>query len=146
MSSAPVTDPVPEQLIASTSAYRVLAANDLVMHCTAFDAGLARILPPFQVLLAQVIQKGNDSKPILNPQGIDLFYSAASNPFDPALTKSGIFNGLTPVGTNYKISFWIDLGGGYVLANVVYDPFYPSGVLPILSQDLGLPVPNVKNT
>ena len=41
-----------------TTGYQVLAINDLGMHCGDLDTRVASILPPFQVLLSQVIQKG----------------------------------------------------------------------------------------
>ena len=41
-----------------TTGYQVVAINDLGMHCGDLDTRVSSILPPFQVLLAQVIQKG----------------------------------------------------------------------------------------
>ncbi len=71
------------------------------MHCGDLDTRIASILPPFQVMLAQVIQKG--SEPTLNPAGIDLYYSAASNPNDPV---ANVFDGIMGNGDTYKTNFW----------------------------------------
>jgi len=49
---------VAEQASVPNTSYSVLAINDLGMHCGDLDTRIASILPPFQVLLAQVIQKG----------------------------------------------------------------------------------------
>ncbi len=129
----------------NTGSYSVLAINDLGMHCGDLDTRIASILPPFQVLLAQVIQKG--SQPTLNPAGVSLYYSAAANPNDPILAKAGVLNGLKKDGSTYKTNFWATVAEG------AYDPFYPALVTPLLSglagatvpvtADVGLPVPNV---
>ncbi|WP_455219121.1 hypothetical protein, partial [Kaarinaea lacus] len=45
-------------------AYTLVAANDLGMHCADLDYQVFSILPPFNVVHAQVIQKGTrDSDP-----------------------------------------------------------------------------------
>jgi hypothetical protein len=125
-----------------TTAYQVLAVNDLGMHCGDLDTRVASILPPFQLLLAQVIKKGREPD-LLGPGQVDVFYSAASNPKDPILTTSDPdpFPGRLPSGHVYKTNFWDVVAA--------YDPFYPpgvlcSGALPC-SPDLGLPVPNVEH-
>jgi len=133
--------------VGNSGNYSVLAINDLGMHCGDLDTRVASILPPFQVLLAQVIQKG--SQPVLNPAGVSLYYSAAANPNDPILGKSGVLNGLRSDGSTYKTNFWATVAEG------AYDPFYPALVTPLLSglagatvpvtPDVGLPVPNVED-
>ncbi len=146
-STGQVLAPVAEQPQVTGGNYSVIAINDLGMHCGDYDTRVASILPPFQVLLSQVIQKG--SQPVLNPPGIELFYSAVSNPTDPVLGKSGILNGLKGDGSTYKTNFWdaVSLGA--------YDPFYPALVTPLsaglpgatvpVDPDVGLPVPNVED-
>jgi len=134
-----------------TTGYQVLAINDLGMHCGDLDTRVASILPPFQVLLSQVIQKG--AKPtLLGPTQAQVTYSAASNPNDPILSKpldpaTGYpFTGLTAKGDVFKTNFWD-------FAFEAYDPFYPPGVLgafyhpgdPAQDIDIGLPVPNVEH-
>ena len=59
---------VPEANTVLNSAFRVLAINDLGMHCGDLDTRISSILPPFQVLLGQVIQRG--ATPTLNPAGV----------------------------------------------------------------------------
>ena len=133
---------VPEQNQVLNSSFRVLAINDLGMHCGDLDTRISSILPPFQVLLGQVIQRG--STPTLNPAGVGLEYSAASNPNDPILGQPGVVRGLMADGSTYKTNFWDAVAGG------AYDPFYPSIVTPLLTgpfpvtADIGLPVPNVE--
>ena len=121
----------------------VMAINDLGMHCGDYDTRISSILPPFQVLLGQVLQRG--STPTLNPAGVSLWYSAASNPADPA-AGPGPFPGRKSDGSTYKTNFWD------AVANGSYDAFYPGGlgITPLatggfpVTTDVGLPVPNVE--
>ncbi|WP_419628012.1 hypothetical protein [Thiolapillus sp.] len=80
-----VTTAVSEALFAGNQEYRVFAANDLGMHCADLDYQIFSILPPFNVIHAQVIKKGK--KPSLLTPGtapdISVVYSATSNPNDP---------------------------------------------------------------
>lgn len=146
-----VTGVVSQQTQVPNSSYSVLAINDLGMHCGDLDTRIASILPPFQVLLSQVVQKG--STPTLNPAGVTLAYSAAANPNDPILTQSGALNGVAADGSTYKTNFWDAVRAG------TYDPFYPAynplqgpsaTLTPLagppfnVSEDTGLPVPNVE--
>ena len=137
---------VPEQNTVLNGAFRVLAINDLGMHCGDLDTRISSILPPFQVLLGQVIERG--PVPTLNPAGIGLEYSAASNPNDPILgmDPAVVQRGLRDDGSTYKTNFWDAVAGG------AYDAFYPGGlgITPLLTGvfpvtlDVGLPVPNVE--
>ena len=140
---------VDEQPIVANNNYTVLAINDLGMHCGDLDTRIASILPPFQVLLAQVVQKG--SSPTLNPAGVSIYYSAASNPNDPV---ANVFDGVMGNGDTYKTNFW-----DYPIPAGTYDAFYPaynpfnisqtltplSGPPFNVSADVGLPVPNLEN-
>lgn len=134
--------PVPERPQVLNSNYSVFAVNDLGMHCVDLDGRVANILPPFQVLLGQVIRKG--AQPVLNPTGIGLSYSAASNPVDPVLVSGMAPQGIAPNGTLYKTNFW----QGIPYAS--YDAFYPPLVTPLsgppfpVTEDIGLPVPNAE--
>jgi hypothetical protein len=132
--------PVAEQPILGNSTHKVLAVNDLGMHCGDLDTRVASILPPFQVLLAQVLQMGDEPE-LLGRTQAEVTYSAASNPDDPILSNPDAFTGVAPDGTVYKTNFWDALGLG------AYDPFYPPQVTPlanIVAVDDGLPVPNVE--
>lgn len=88
----PQPDPIP-----SLSNVQVFAFNDLGMHCMDEDYSVFSVLPPFNVLHAQVIQKGNSSqKPkILNASQVDVQYS-------PTPDSSGSVNS-TSIG---KTNFW----------------------------------------
>jgi hypothetical protein len=80
-----ITDPVFEEPFLGNQNYRVLAANDLGMHCADQDDQIFSILPPFNVLHAQVIRRGSDPD-LVTPEDfpdMSLVYSAASNPDDP---------------------------------------------------------------
>jgi hypothetical protein len=141
-STTPIDQNVVERPILTGGNYSLFAVNDLGMHCGDLDTRIASILPPFQVLLAQVVQKGE--APQLNPPDVELFYSAASNADDPnsRIEPTGIMQD----GTTFKTNFWETVALG------AYDPFYPgglgitpldSGLLPV-TPDQGLPVPNVE--
>ncbi len=114
-----------------------------VFDCGDYDTRVASILPPFQVLLAQVIQMG--SRPVLlNRTQAQVSYSAVANPNDPILDDPNAFRGVAPDGSVYKTNFWD-------VASAAYGPFYPPGILdlffdanPANNLDIGLPVPNVE--
>ena len=151
--------PVSERpIVGNNAGHTVVAINDLGMHCGDLDTRISSILPPFQVLLAQVIQKGSEPD-ILSPNQVDVFYSAASNPDDPILNKDPdtVFRGLTADGSIYKTNFW-----DYPIPGGTYDAFYPAfnplpppepqfSITPLagppfnITYDVGLPVPNVEN-
>ncbi|MBP9034229.1 MAG: PKD domain-containing protein [Pseudomonadales bacterium] len=134
--------PVPERPRVSGGNYSVFAVNDLGMHCVDLDGRIVNILPPFQVLLGQVIEKG--VTPRLNPAGITLAYSAASNPNDPILARGDAFSGIADDGSVYKTNFWEGIARG------TYDAFYPPIATPLatgpfpVTEDIGLPAPNTE--
>jgi len=129
-----------EQPFTIGSNYRILASNDLGMHCGDLDTRIASILPPFNVLHAQVLQWEQLPQPLSPADGIEVRYSAASNPADPALS---LIPTLSPNGAPYKTNFWS-------IAREAFDAFYPSGVLSAFYPnqleifDLGLPVPDIE--
>ena len=141
--------PVSEQSLIGLAGYKVFSANDLGMHCGDLDTRISSILPPFNVLHAQVIQRGSDPSIMTPADGIDVVYSASSNPGDPILTginsagTGPVLSSLLLDGTVYKTNFWD-------IARDAYDPFYPQGILPAFYPagtnilDLGLPMPNVE--
>ena len=93
--------PLPQQSFIVNPAYRILSANDLGAHCTDLDARIASILPPFNVVHAQVLATG--TKPtILSSANVKVVYSAAANPGDPALATAPI---LAQNGAPYKSNF-----------------------------------------
>jgi hypothetical protein len=134
--------PVPERPQVLGGNYSVLAVNDLGMHCVDLDGRIANILPPFQLLVAQVVEKG--VMPTLNPAGITLAYSAASNPLDPLHSPDNPPRSIAADGTLYKSNFWQGI------PYRSYDAFYPPVVTPLatgpfpVTEDVGLPVPNTE--
>lgn len=82
-----VTAPVVQQLFAGNQDYKVLAANDLGMHCADLDDQIFSILPPFNVVHAQVIRMGAGPTLVTTNSHPDMsvVYSAAANPDDPVL-------------------------------------------------------------
>jgi hypothetical protein len=128
--------------------YTLVATNDLGMHCGDLDTRISSILPPFNVLHAQVVERGISGLPRIMGEGeVELYYSAASNPNDPAIGKVAGGQALSSVvdGEVYKTNFWD-------IAYQAYDPFYPPNILsafydpnnPANNVDIGLPVPDVE--
>ncbi len=119
--------------------YQIVAANDLGMHCGDLDQRVASILPPFNVLHAQVIQKGHVPV-ILDQSKVEVVYSSASSALDPALV-----NPLPPI--IYKTNFWDrNPRTGRPIAYDAFNAYYPAGVLKNfpLTPDAGLPVPDLQ--
>ncbi len=114
----------------------------LGMHCVDLDGRVANILPPFQVLLGQVIQKG--VKPVLNPAGVGLSYSAASNPLDPILASTAF-----PMALQQTVRFTKPISGR-AYRRVPMTPSTRPLVTPLsgppfpVTEDTGLPVPNAE--
>jgi len=147
LSSAQVAEPP----LAGLAGYSVFAINDLGMHCGDFDTRISSILPPFNVLHAQVIRKAGEPQILSDTNGISVVYSASSNPNDPILggtSPSGkpLLSSVTS-GNVYKTNFWdIASGSTESIALKAYRPFYPPGVLDAFAPlaDQGLPMPDVE--
>ncbi len=132
--------PVTERPISASRDYKVLASNDLGMHCADIDYQVFSILPPFNVVHAQVVKRGvGNARPQLMDDGnLDVYYSAASSASDPALSQDAV----APV---YKSNFWDDPEmDGRTLGYDTYAPLFFGLLLPtdIDTQDMGLPVPD----
>lgn len=135
---------------ASTLPWRVLASNDLGMHCADLDYQIFSILPPFNVVHAQVVQTGTASaKPkLLSDANADVVYRATSSSVDPAGAGSiNTTSNLAPSGT--KSNFWAPatLPGGVsgTLGGLAYRSLYPGAVLDLFAPipvETGLPVPD----
>ena len=145
--------PVPEQPFTGNAGYKVLASNDLGMHCGDLDTRISSILPPFNVLHAMVIQRGAEPDILTPGDGVEVYYSAASNPGDPILSGENsagtgpVLSSMLPNGSVYKTNFWdIAPGGSEPTSLAAYRPFYPPGILDALAPepDQGLPAPNVE--
>ncbi len=136
--SSQASTQVGEQPRTQSTGYQVFASNDLGMHCADLDQRVASILPPFNVLHAQVVKKGHVPQ-ILDQTQVEVVYSAASNPNDPAL--------LNPLPSNvYKSNFWDKNWTGNPLAFDAFNPYYPPNILSAfaLVPDVGLPVPDLQ--
>lgn len=131
--------PIPP--LTQNPAYRLIVANDLGMHCGDLDDRIATILPPFNVVHAQVLQRAARPK-ILDDKNMSVVYSASAQPNDPALAKSPVVAADKSI---FKTNFWDT-------AVSTYSAFYPPGVLstylspslPKHGADVGLPVPNLE--
>ena len=131
---------VPEQPFVNSGGYALLAANDLGMHCADLDYRVFSILPPFNVLHAQVIKRGGDPQ-IMDGTSIDVVYSAVSSANDPAAGNTTAADRGEPI---FKGNFWQTLPGDTnPLWYEVYSPLYFGLLQPTdLVQDKGLPVPD----
>jgi len=123
-SSALITPPP------STNPYKLVAANDLGMHCADQDYQIFSILPPFNVVHAQVLATGSGGQAprILSDSEVDMVYSAVSNPNDP-VGGSSINTTSQNAGGVYKSNFWQRLGAGDTAPTLgikAYEPLYPS--------------------
>lgn len=72
---------LPVTVLASTAGsgfvYRLLATNDLGMHCVDADFSVFSILPPYNVINAQVLRRGPTGKPsVLDPSAVGIRYEA----------------------------------------------------------------------
>lgn len=113
--------------------YVLLAANDLGMHCADQDHQVFSILPPFNVVHAQVVQRGS-SPVIMNDELIEVDYLATSSPTDPV--AAGSINTSNDIATIFKSNFWDVLPGvdnplSFITeeksqGGEVYDVLYPS--------------------
>jgi hypothetical protein len=127
--------------LVNTPDYRLLVSNDLGMHCGDLDDRIATILPPFNVVHAQVLNRS--ARPaLLDPTTVNLSYAASASPDDPALSDPPV---LAADGSVFKTNFWDS-------ALKTYGAFYPAGALALYlpytlarhSADVGLPVPNLE--
>lgn len=112
--------------------FSILAANDLGMHCADLDYQIFSILPPFNVVHAQVIQRGTgatvDTLPqILTGADVDVVYSAVSSDLDPQ--GPGSINTTSEPGFLgfSKTNFWDLISGGtQTIGGKAYRLLYPS--------------------
>lgn len=133
-----------------TTPWRVLAANDLGMHCADLDYQVFSILPPFNVVHAQVLATGTaTAKPrLLSNTEADVAYRATSSSVDPAGAGSiNTTSSLSPAGA--KSNFWapalLPNGRTGTLGGLAYRVLYPGAVLDLFAPippETGLPVPD----
>ena len=77
----------------TTEDYRVLAFNDLGMHCIDREYSVYSILPPYNVLNAQVIKRGSEPQ-LLNANNVDVYY-------DAVLDSNGSYNSSSVTKTDF---------------------------------------------
>ena len=126
----------------------VLGANDLGMHCADQDDSIFSVLPPFNVLHAQVIRRGGRPE-ILDDGEVEVTYSAASSPNDPVGPDSiNSTSANWPVGfvggvEIYKGNFWDENPiTGNPQGYETYAPLFFGLLTPdAVTLDLGLPAP-----
>jgi len=109
----------------TSGTYKVIANNDLGMHCACPDFGGFLLLPPFNTIRAQVFRMGSEPSPVSN--GITISYSLAeendaSLQADPYFktwidNSPKIFPGFQPV-VNGKIQ---GLAGNGITGTMTYD-------------------------
>ncbi len=132
--------PIPPGALGGDGAHALLVANDLGMHCANFDSRILSILPPFNVVHAQLVAKG--AKPaILSNSAASVSYQASDSATDPALASAPV---VAADGSIYKS----DAAASFLKT---YTALYPTGVLaPFFptgktrTGDLGLPVPDLE--
>ena len=118
--------------------FTLLASNDLGMHCADLDYQVFSILPPFNVVHAQVIRKGSTASDpeILDASQTSVHYSATSNSLDPAGADSINTTSSNLPGIE-KSNFWDDsgvplppgspgFGNAYSIGGLDYAPLYPN--------------------
>jgi hypothetical protein len=81
--------------------YKILAANDLGMHCVDADFSVFSILPPFNVVNAQVVRRGSTGTPsVVSDATVSLRYEAARDSAG-SLNSTSLGSSLGP-----KTNFW----------------------------------------
>jgi len=99
--------------------HQVLAFNDLGMHCADLDYSTFVILPPFNVVHSQVIERGNTPR-ILNATQVNVSYRAAQDGAGSINTTSQ-----NQAGAVQKTNFWDtnpSTGNSYVFDLFGLDP------------------------
>jgi hypothetical protein len=131
----------------SNGPFKVLAANDLGMHCADLDYQIFSILPPFNVVHAQVIERGtSSSSPVIRDDtGIKVTYHAVSNPNDPVLltdpdgplglggdsintsseNQNGIYKSNFSSDSGVLLPAGVNAGQNYTIGGLNYAPLYP---------------------
>jgi len=95
----PVT--VGSSTVSTAWIYKVLATNDLGMHCVDADFSVFSILPPYNVVNAQVVRRGSTGKPaVVNDSIVSLRYQAVRDPAG-SINSTSLGSTLGP-----KTNFW----------------------------------------
>ncbi|MCU7800244.1 MAG: hypothetical protein KZQ70_08900 [gamma proteobacterium symbiont of Lucinoma myriamae] len=153
--------PVEPSISPLSGDFTILAANDLGMHCADQDFRIFSILPPYNVLNAQVLKKGSEPQMMSPADGVHVTYKAANSNYfsdfnnpkalpDPlaSITRTSLNSQI-----NFKNNFWETVTGASVsptgidkIGFIAYAPLYPPNVLNLFpsTPDLGLPAPDIE--
>ena len=97
--NVPVT--VGSSTVSTAWVYKVLATNDLGMHCVDADFSVFSILPPYNVVNAQVVRRSSTGKPVVvNDSIVTLRYQAVRDAAG-SINSSSLNSTLGP-----KTNFW----------------------------------------
>jgi len=102
-SKVTVTVPVTVRTATANSdwVYKVLAANDLGMHCVDSDFSVFSILPPYNVVDAQVLRRATTGKPVIvSDSAVSIRYEAVRDAAG-SINSSSLRSSLGP-----KTNFW----------------------------------------
>ncbi|WP_246540324.1 hypothetical protein [sulfur-oxidizing endosymbiont of Gigantopelta aegis] len=138
--------------------FTILAANDLGMHCADQDFRIFSILPPYNVINAQVLKKGKEPQMMSPIDGIHVTYKAVNSNYFSDLTDSNrppdASDSFTSTGYNlpgiFKNNFWDTVPpsstGIDKIGFIAYEALYPTDILALFpsTPDLGLPAPDVE--
>ncbi len=108
-----------------TASHQVLAFNDLGMHCADLDYSVFTILPPYNVVHAQVIERGAEPR-ILDISGVDVSYQGVADAAGSINTTSQ-----NQPGGVWKTNFWEtnpDSGNTYAFDLFGLDPAPDEGL------------------
>lgn len=99
--AAPTSGGAPPAVAVPPGEYRVLANNDLGMHCMDREFSVFSILPPFNVVNAQVVRRVTNGPPqVLLPGQVEVTYSAVADAGGSINSRSA-----------GKSDFWAHVGG-----------------------------------
>ena len=138
--------------------FTILAANDLGMHCADQDFRIFSILPPYNVINAQVLRKGKEPQMMSPIDGVHITYKAVDSNYFVDLTDPNRLpdatNSFTSTGTNlpgvFKNNFWetapASATGIDKIGFIAYEALFPPDILSLFPStlDLGLPAPDVE--
>jgi hypothetical protein len=107
-----VTVNVPVTVLTSTASsswvYKVLATNDLGMHCVDADFSVFSILPPYNVVNAQVVRRATTGKPaVVNDSVVSIRYEAVRDAAG-SINSSSLRSAAGP-----KTNFWTHAAAVY---------------------------------
>jgi hypothetical protein len=121
--NVPVT--VGSSTVSTAWVYKVLATNDLGMHCVDADFSVFSILPPYNVVNAQVVRRASTGKPVVvNDSLVSIRYEAV---YDGASSiNSTSLGGKTNFWTYAKPLYGATLAQGQGLKNLYMPKDAPS--------------------